>query len=347
MITLKPNMAPRPAWTVTARILRSKTTLGRRTFITTTVRFSQSQQKYSKVYKDADEAVSDVKSGSTILSSGFGLCGVADTIIQALNRRGVKSLHSLTAVSNNAGIEGQGGLSTLSKAGQVDNLILSYLGNNKALERKYLSGELAIELCPQGTLAERLRAGGAGIPAFYTPTGAHTLLQEGEIPIRLDASGKALERGKRRETREFNGRSFLLETALTGDVAILRAWKVDKAGNCVFRYAWATLPVLQFSSLYLVLVVDTPQRRLGRSWPKQPRSPLSRPTTLLKSAKSTPTTSTCLASSSTASCPPLPRRKSRSSSCATPRPMLPQRTARPRMRLRNEGIASASERPRN
>ncbi|KIE00789.1 succinyl-CoA:3-ketoacid-coenzyme A transferase, partial [Metarhizium majus ARSEF 297] len=229
-------MAPRPAWTVTARILRSKTSFGRRTFITTTVRFSQSQQKYSKVYKDADEAVSDVKSGSTILSSGFGLCGVADTIIQALNRRGVESLHSLTAVSNNAGIEGQGGLSTLSKAGQVDNLILSYLGNNKALERKYLSGELAIELCPQGTLAERLRAGGAGIPAFYTPTGAHTLLQEGEIPIRLDSSGKALEKGKRRETREFNGRSFLLETALTGDVAILRAWKVDKAGNCVFRY---------------------------------------------------------------------------------------------------------------
>ncbi|KJK76954.1 Succinyl-CoA:3-ketoacid-coenzyme A transferase [Metarhizium anisopliae BRIP 53293] len=247
-------MAPRPAWTVTARILRSKTSFGRRTFITTTVRFSQSQQKYSKVYKDADEAVSDVKSGSTILSSGFGLCGVADTIIQALNRRGVESLHSLTAVSNNAGIEGQGGLSTLSKAGQVDNLILSYLGNNKALERKYLSGELAIELCPQGTLAERLRAGGAGIPAFYTPTGAHTLLQEGEIPIRLDASGKALEKGKRRETREFNGRSFLLETALTGDVAILRAWKVDKAGNCVFRYTTKAFGLLMAKAAKVTIV---------------------------------------------------------------------------------------------
>lgn len=115
-----------------------------------------------------------------LIPAGLTECIIADllftpdTIIQALNRRGVESLHSLTAVSNNAGIEGQGGLSTLSKAGQVDNLILSYLGNNKALERKYLSGELAIELCPQGTLAERLRAGGAGIPAFYTPTGART-----------------------------------------------------------------------------------------------------------------------------------------------------------------------------
>lgn len=192
----------------------------------------------------------------------------SETIIEALNRRGVESLHSLTAVSNNAGIEGKGGLSILSKAGQVSNLVLSYLGNNKALERKYLSGELSIELCPQGTLAERLRAGGAGIPAFYTPTGARkfyhlsktkswicrltcfqdTLLQEGEIPIRLGPSGKALERGKPRETREFDGRAFLLETALTGDVAILRAWKVDKAGNCVFRYV--TLPTIRSRSLH-------------------------------------------------------------------------------------------------
>jgi 3-oxoacid CoA-transferase len=114
-------------------------------------------------------------------------------------------------------------------------LILSYLGNNKALEKKYLTGKIAIELCPQGTLAERLRAGGAGIPAFFTPTGAHTLLQAGEIPVRLDESGKVLERGTPRETRIFNGKTYLMETALTGDVAILRAWKADEAGNCVFR----------------------------------------------------------------------------------------------------------------
>ncbi|KAF7162857.1 hypothetical protein CNMCM5623_007979 [Aspergillus felis] len=190
----------------------------------------------SKLFRNADEAVADLKSGSTILSSGFGLCGVADTLLSAINRRGVENLHSLTAVSNNAGAPGRGGLSTLTQAGQVDRLILSYLGNNKALEKKYLTGKIAIELCPQGTLAERLRAGGAGIPAFFTPTGAHTLLQAGEIPVRLDESGKVLERGTPRETRIFNGKTYLMETALTGDVAILRAWKADEAGNCVFRY---------------------------------------------------------------------------------------------------------------
>lgn len=129
----------------------------------------------SKLFKDADAAVADIKSGSTLLSSGFGLCGVADTLIGALNRRGRESLNSLTAVSNNAGVEGKGGLATLTSAGQVDRLILSYLGNNKVLEKKYLTGELAIELCPQGTLAERIRAAGAGIPAFFTPTAARTL----------------------------------------------------------------------------------------------------------------------------------------------------------------------------
>ncbi|KAL3297189.1 Succinyl-CoA:3-ketoacid-coenzyme A transferase [Colletotrichum asianum] len=190
----------------------------------------------SKLYASADEAVADIKSGSTILSSGFGLCGVADTLIAALNRRGPENLHSLTAVSNNAGIEGKGGLAILTKSGQVNNLILSFLGANKALEKAYLTGKIGIELCPQGTLAERIRAGGAGIPAFFTPTGAHSLVQTGDIPVRLDASGAVTERGRTRETREFNGKTYLMETALTGDVAILRAWKADTAGNCVFRY---------------------------------------------------------------------------------------------------------------
>ncbi|KAK1624203.1 coenzyme A transferase [Colletotrichum phormii] len=207
---------------------------------TTPVRRSQkatvTKRGSSKLYASADEAVADIKSGSTILSSGFGLCGVADTIIGALNRRGSENLHSLTAVSNNAGQEGKGGLAVLTKAGQVNRLILSFLGNNKALEKKYLTGEIGIELCPQGTLAERIRAGGAGIPAFFTPTGAHSLVQSGDIPVKLDASGAVKERGRTRETREFNGKTYLMETALTGDVAILRAWKVDTAGNCVFRY---------------------------------------------------------------------------------------------------------------
>ncbi|KAJ5919422.1 hypothetical protein N7466_010365 [Penicillium verhagenii] len=213
----------------------------------------------SKLFKDADAAVADIKSGSTILSSGFGLCGVAEssileTIINAMGRRGPDQLHSLTAVSNNAGSAGKGGLSTLSQNGQLNRLILSYLGNNKVLEKKYLSGDIAIELCPQGTLAERLRAGGAGIPAFFTPTGAHTFIEEGKIPVRMDESGKVLESGKPRETREFNGKKYLMETALTGDVAILRAWKVDEAGNCVFRYTTKAFGSIMAKAAALTIV---------------------------------------------------------------------------------------------
>ncbi|KAK7426679.1 hypothetical protein QQZ08_006857 [Neonectria magnoliae] len=208
----------------------------------------------TKLFRDADAAVADVKSGSTILSSGFGLCGVADTLIAALNRRGPESLHSLTAVSNNAGQEGKGGLSVLTSGGQVDRLILSYLGNNKVLEKKYLTGELAIELCPQGTLAERIRAGGAGIAAFFTPTAAHTLLQSGDIPVRLDKSGAVVEKGRKRETREFNGRTFLMETSLTGDVAILRAWKADTEGNCVFRYTTKAFGPIMAKAAKLTIV---------------------------------------------------------------------------------------------
>ncbi|PYI32070.1 3-oxoacid CoA-transferase [Aspergillus indologenus CBS 114.80] len=208
----------------------------------------------SKLFGSADEAVADLKSGSTILSSGFGLCGVAETLIAAIHRRGADDLHSLTAVSNNAGATGKGGLSTLTQAGQVNRLVLSYLGNNKALEKKYLSGDISIELTPQGTLAERLRAGGAGIPAFFTPTGAHTLLQDGAIPVRLDAHGKVLEHGRPRETRIFNGKTYLMETALTGDVAILRAWKADEAGNCVFRYTTKAFGPIMAKAATLTIV---------------------------------------------------------------------------------------------
>jgi 3-oxoacid CoA-transferase len=189
----------------------------------------------SKLFKDAEEAVRDIQPGSTILSAGFGLCGVAETLIEALRARG-SSLHSLIAISNNAGIEDVGGLALLTKTGQVKKLIISFLGNNKALEKQYLTGGIEIELCPQGTLAERIRAGGAGIPAFYTPTAVNTLLQEGRIPAKHDSEGNVVGYGTKREVREFDGRQFLMERAITGDVAIVRAWKVDEAGNCVFRY---------------------------------------------------------------------------------------------------------------
>lgn len=161
-------------------------------------------------------------------------------------RRGPEQLHSLTAVSNNAGAPGKGGLSTLTKGGQVNRLILSYLGANKDLEKKYLTGNISIELCPQGTLAERIRCGGAGIPAFYTPTGVSTLLQTGEIPTKVSEKGEVLEGGRKRETRIFGGKTYLMEEALKGDVAILRAWRADEAGNCQFRFvSFSISPIVQ------------------------------------------------------------------------------------------------------
>ncbi|ORY16427.1 hypothetical protein BCR34DRAFT_597711 [Clohesyomyces aquaticus] len=208
----------------------------------------------SKLFKSADEAVADLQSGSTILSAGFGLSGVADTLINAIKRRGKQSLHSLTAVSNNAGIEDVGGLALITKTGQVDRLIISFLGNNKALEKQFLTGNITIELCPQGTLAERIRCGGAGVPAFYTPTAVDTLLEEGKIPTKFNSDGKAIGFGTPRETRVFNGRKYLMETALTGDVAILRAWKVDEAGNCCFRYATKAFGPIMAKAARLTIV---------------------------------------------------------------------------------------------
>lgn len=210
----------------------------------------------SKLWGSAKDAVADIQSGSTILSAGFGLCGVADTLIGAMRDRGPASLHSLTAISNNAGIEDVGGLALLTKSGQVEKLIISFLGNNKALEKQYLSGGIAIELCPQGTLAERIRAGGAGIPAFYTPTGVGTYLQEGKIPMLFskEERGKVVRTGSPREAREFGGRKFLMETALTGDVAILRAWKADEAGNCVFRYTTKAFGPIMAKAARLTIV---------------------------------------------------------------------------------------------
>ncbi|KAL2268454.1 hypothetical protein VTJ83DRAFT_3300 [Remersonia thermophila] len=211
-------------------------------------------RRSSKLWGSAQEAVADIRSGAVLLSSGFGLCGIASTLISALRDRGPESLSSLTCVSNNAGAEGRGGLALLIENGQVDRLIMSYLGSNKTLERYYLTGKIAVELCPQGTLAERVRAAGSGIPAFFTPTGSHTLIQDGAIPTRFDANGNVVEYAKPRETRIFNGRSYLMETALHGDVAILRAWKVDKAGNCVFRYATKSFAPLMAKAAKLAIV---------------------------------------------------------------------------------------------
>ncbi|KUJ22903.1 succinyl-CoA:3-ketoacid-coenzyme A transferase-like protein [Mollisia scopiformis] len=214
----------------------------------------------SKIFKNADEAVKDLKSGAIVLSAGFGLCGTADTIIAAIEKRGKDSLDNLTVVTNNGGTASGGGLSPLVVSGQIDRLIMSFLGNNKALEKKYLNGEVAIELTPQGTIAERIRAGGAGIPAFFTPTGVNTLLQTGDIPVRLGpvdkTTGKTtiLEAGKPRETRIFDGKTYNMEQAIKGDVAILRAYKVDEAGNCQFRYTTKTFGQIMAKAAKVTIV---------------------------------------------------------------------------------------------
>lgn len=167
-----------------------------------------------KVYASARAALEGlVHDGMTVCAGGFGLCGIPERLIDALRETGVTGL---TCISNNAGIDNEG-LGKLLRTHQIRRMIASYVGENKEFERQYLSGELEVEFCPQGTLAERIRAGGAGIPAFYTPTGVGTQVAEGK------------------EVRQFNGRRYVLEHGLTADLSIIKAWKADAAGNLVFR----------------------------------------------------------------------------------------------------------------
>ncbi|KAI0362342.1 3-oxoacid CoA-transferase [Trametes cingulata] len=192
--------------------------------------------KKTKVWDSADEAVKDVKSGDIILSGGFGLCGIPETLIAAMTRR--PEVKNLTAVSNNAGA-GDHGLVKLIKSGQLDKVMISYLGGNKYLESAYLNGDVGIELVPQGTLVARLHAHASGEPALYTPTGANTAVETGGIPIRYKPGGMkagVLIPGNKKEAREFGGRRFILEPAIAGDVAFVHAWKADEVGNLVFRY---------------------------------------------------------------------------------------------------------------
>ncbi len=168
---------------------------------------------FNKVYTNANEAIKGIADNMTVLVGGFGLCGIPETLILALRDSGAKRL---TCVSNNAGVD-DWGLGLLLKTKQIRKMISSYVGENATFEKQFMSGELEVELTPQGTLAERLRAGGAGIPAFFTPTGYGTLVAEGK------------------ETREFNGRNYVLEEALTGDLALVKAWKGDKFGNLIYR----------------------------------------------------------------------------------------------------------------
>jgi 3-oxoacid CoA-transferase subunit A len=166
-----------------------------------------------KVYANAKEALSGVADGMTMILGGFGLCGIPENSIVALRDSGVKNL---TCVSNNAGVD-DWGLGLLLQTRQIKKMISSYVGENATFEKQFLSKELEVELCPQGTLAERIRAGGAGIPGFFTPTGVGTLVAEGK------------------ETKVFEGREYVLERAIKGDFAFVKAWKGDKFGNLIFR----------------------------------------------------------------------------------------------------------------
>jgi 3-oxoacid CoA-transferase subunit A len=183
----------------------------------------------------ADAAIEKLSDGATILMGGFGLCGIPETLIAAVRRKGTKNL---TVVSNNAGLD-DFGIGLLLQTRQVKRMISSYVGENKLFEQLVLSGELQVELNPQGTLAERLRAGGAGIPAFYTPTGYGTMIAEGK------------------ETREFDGRHHVLERALRGDFAFVKAWKGDRMGNLIYRKTARNFnPMMATAADYVIAEVE-------------------------------------------------------------------------------------------
>ena len=167
----------------------------------------------NKVFANADEAVADIQDGATIMVGGFGLCGIPENLIRALVKKGVKNLNT---ISNNVGVD-EFGLGLMLYAGQIRSHKGSYVGENRLLEDMVLTGKIDLELIPQGTFAERIRAGGAGIPAFYTPAGYGTVVAEGK------------------ETRDFDGRPYVMEHALKADFALIKAWKGDKWGNLVYR----------------------------------------------------------------------------------------------------------------
>lgn len=185
----------------------------------------------SKVVNSADEAVVDIGDGSSLAVGGFGLVGVPNVLIQALLRKGSKDLK---IVSNNCGVDG-GGLGLLLEAGRISHVTSSYIGTNKEFERQYLNGLIELELTPQGTLAEKLRSGGAGIPAFYTPAGVGTFVETGELPTHFDDKGNVLKYSTPRELREFDDKQYILERSITTDFALVRAYIADTQGNCVFR----------------------------------------------------------------------------------------------------------------
>jgi len=192
-----------------------------------------SRKSLDKVMDTAAEAVADIPSGAVIAAGGFGICGIPTILIDALVERGISDLE---IVSNNCGIDGVG-LGKLLENKQVRRVVASYVGENKEFAHQFLSGELEVELTPQGTLAERLRAAGVGMPAFYTVTGMGTQVAAGGLPWRYAEDGSVAVASPPKQTTEFDGRTYLLERSLPADFALVRAWKGDRHGNLVFRKA--------------------------------------------------------------------------------------------------------------
>ncbi|KAG9233646.1 succinyl-CoA:3-ketoacid-coenzyme A transferase 1 mitochondrial precursor [Amylocarpus encephaloides] len=211
------------------KLPRIATTIGRRDFSSSTQR-----RQINKLCASAQDAIKDVKGSTTLLVGGFGFSGVPSSLINALRDR--SDLKDFTVVSNNAGMPGVG-LGQLLDTKQISKMIASFIGENKVFEKMYLTGELSLELTPQGTMAEKCAAGAAGVPAFYTPAAYGTIVQTGELPVRYNSDGTVALMSKPKETREFNGKSYLMEESIFADYAFVKVHKADRMGNCQFRKA--------------------------------------------------------------------------------------------------------------
>jgi 3-oxoacid CoA-transferase subunit A len=216
-----------------------------------------------KTVASADEAVADLFDGATLMAGGFGLCGIPENLIAAVRRKGTRGL---TIISNNCGVDDKG-LGILLANGQVKKMVSSYVGENKTFERLFMEGKLEVELTPQGTLAERIRAGGAGIPAFYTATGYGTVVAEGK------------------ETREFNGRHYVLELALTADFAFVKAWRGDRLGNLVYRKTARNFNPMMASAAKVTIAEVEELVEPGQIPPDQVHTPGIYVTRMLKGAE--------------------------------------------------------------
>src|SRR5689334_23628787 len=205
----------------------------------------------NKVVANAEEAIRDVFDGATVMIGGFGLCGIPENLIRALVRKGTKNLHTL---SNNVGIDGVGN-GLLLASGQIVHHIGTYVGENKLLDEMVLSGKIKLDLVPQGTFSARIRAGGAGIPAFFTPTGVGTVVAEGK------------------ETREFNGRTYLMESWLKADFALIKAWKGDKWGNLIFRKTARNFSPMMATAAKVTIVEVEHLVNVGEIGPDQVMTP--------------------------------------------------------------------------